>query len=145
VTTSSDSGPEVFINSSHKNPAVMELILNLCLEFDIEEVFIEIDYLPCGSELNGMASKISDSHYKIQLNRKLKGYFLAKYIIHEMIHIEQFYSGRLKADCEYYYFTSLEGKVFKYKRDTDYWQQYHEDEAHRCWKLYSRYINDIYL
>ncbi len=145
ATSINDLSPEVSVNSFHKNPAVEELVLSLCDEFDIEMASIKIEYLPYGSELMGKALKISDVNYVIQLNRKLKGTILGEYVVHEMIHIEQYYSGRLDVDNKYYYFISREGKEHKYKKDTRYWQLFHEDEAYRCWKLYRRFIRDIIL
>ena len=145
VITSTDLSPEANVNSFHKNPAVEELVLILCDEFDIEMVTIKIEYLPYGSKLMGKALKISDSYYVIQLNSKLKGTLLGEYVILEMIHVEQYYSGRLKVEKNYYNFISREGKEYRYKKDTHYWQLNHEDEAHRCWKFYRSYIRDIIL
>lgn len=145
VFSLNDLSPEVTVSSFHKNPAVEELVLTLCDEFDIAMVTIKIGYLPYGSELMGKALKISDSHYVIKLNPKLKGTLLGEYVIHEMIHVEQYYSGRLKVEKNYYNFISREGKEYRYKKDTHYWQLNHEDEAHRCWKFYRSYIRDIIL
>jgi len=140
-----DLNSEVIVSSSHNNSAVKELVFRLCDEFNIRKATIEIEYLPPTSEIMGSATKISDSYFVIQLNRKLEGFLLGIYVIHEMIHVEQYFSGRLKCDCEYYYFISKEGKECKYRKDSDYWQLNHENEAYRCWKLYRSYIRDINL
>ncbi len=102
-----------------------ELAYWTCQYLGIKEVFIRIDYLPDHYRERGMAKKIYDKAYQINLKKNLGNVKLI--LIHELIHVKQYESGDLKSMQGS--FVEFKGRQIDLER-VDYMERDFEFEAH---------------